>query len=231
MRRALFLIIAVFIVSASPVAAAPGFDAGASGMGALPAGSWFLSLSPGARDQLRFFAIDAADASHLYLRRFATPSFYLDALSGNELKIFLWPEAKKLSLTFTPDESSFTREASPIKVEYRRTTAAPAGRSAPYVGDWEIGAQAMTVSMRACEKRDWTLVMYFPGDPLSAIPLGYYPLSPTGDGGYRSSSAFSDSQIELEYDPASDALVIRPLFKERPLAAELYDPVRAWRGK
>jgi hypothetical protein len=89
----------------------------------------------------------------------------------------------------------------------------------------------MTISIRACEKREWKIVMYFPGDPSSAIPMGYYPLAPGVEGSYRSSSSFPDSYIELAYDPVSDALVIRPMFKERPLAAELYDPVRAWRAK
>jgi hypothetical protein len=199
---------------------------------ALIAGSWFLNLSPGAHDELRFLSIDTADADRLYLRRFATPSFYLDALSGSDLKVLLWPKAKKRSLSFAPDKASFTREASPIKVEYLRSSASPSRRDAsPYEGDWEIGKPVMTVSMRACEKRTWTVVVFFPGDPLSAIPMGYYPLFLSGDGSYRSSSSFPDSCIELEYDPASDSLVIRPLFKERPLAAELYDPVHAWRGR
>jgi hypothetical protein len=224
------LAIAACLAASIPAFAAPAANAGSLSPEALAAGSWFLSLSPGARDELRFFALDPSDAKRLYLRRFATPSFYLDALSGSDLKILLWPEAKQRSLTFAPDRASFVRETNPIKVEYRRSTA-PRGDASLYEGDWGIGDPAMTVSIRACEKREWTIAMYFPGDPLSAIPLGYYPLYPLGDGSYRSSSSFPDSCIELKYDAASDALVIRPLFSERPLAAELYDPVRAWRGR
>jgi hypothetical protein len=225
---------AACILAAASTLAAPakGTEAETLGPEALAAGTWFLSLSPGARDELRFFAIDPADADHLYLRRFVTPSFYLDALSGDDLKVLLWPEVKTRSLSFAPDNASFMRETSPIKVEYRRSPATPSRRSAsPYEGDWEIGEPVMTVSIRACERRAWKVVMYFPGDPLSAIPMGYYPLYPSSDGIYRSSSSFPDSDIELSYDPASESLVIRPLFMERPLAAELYDPVHAWRGK
>jgi hypothetical protein len=195
-------------------------------------GSWFVSLSPGARDELRFFALDPSDAGRLYLRRFATPSFYLDALSGDELKILLWPEAKRRALAFSFDGDSFVRETSPIRLEYRRADAAsPRAAGSAYEGEWTVGEPAMTVSIRACERRDWVLVMYFPGDPLSAIPMGYYPLFLSSGGSYRSSSSFPDSSIELAYDPGSDALVLRPLFKDKPLAAELYEPVRAWRGK
>jgi hypothetical protein len=234
MMKALLLALAVCLAAALPALAAPAGNAPALGIGTLTGHSWFVNLSPGARDELRFFAIDPVDANSLYVRRFATPSFYLDSLSGMDLKVLLWPDAKKLSLSFAPDGTSFTREKSPIKVEYKRSadsSTAARGALSPYEGDWGIGDPIMTASIRACEKRTWALVMYFPGDPLSAIPLGYYPLSPSGDGSYRSSSAFADSFIEIEYDQVSDALVIRPLFKDRPLAPELYDPVHAWRGK
>lgn len=197
---------------------------------ALIDGNWFISLRPGAQDRLRFFALAEADAGRLFLRRFATPSFYLDAYSGSELKVLLWPEAKKRRLLLAPGATSFVREEGPYRLEYRRIPGTAAG-SAPYEGEWAIGEPPMTASIRSCEKRGWNLVMYFPGDPLSIIPMGYYPLFPSGDGGYRSSSAFADSLIELEYDQASGALILRPLFKDRPLAADLYDPVRAWRGK
>jgi hypothetical protein len=233
----ILLLAACLAASALPSVAAPG-GAAASGPqdpAFLTGGSWFISLSPGARDGLRFFPIAAADADRLFLRRFATPSFYLDSLAGNDLKVLLWPEAKRRTLSFAPDGMSFLREASPIRVEYARTARAgkaEAGRSpAAYEGEWETGKPAMPVSIRACERSAWALVMYFPGDPLSAIPMGYYPLRPIGDGTYRSSAAFPDSQLELEYDMVSDSLLVRPLFKERPLAAELYDPVRAWRGR
>jgi hypothetical protein len=230
MRGIRALVLAACLVAAASIAAAPSPVSGSLSVADLSDGAWFISLSPGAHDELRFLAVDAADADRLYLRRFATPSFYVDSISGGDLKVLLWPEAKRRSLSFAPGGSSFTRETSPIKVEYRRTTA-PRGAAAPYEGDWEVGSPAMTVSMRACEGRAWKVVMYFPGDPSSAIPMGYYPLAPAGDGIYRSSASFPDSYIELEYDQASDSLVIRPMFKERPLAAELYDPVRAWRAK
>jgi hypothetical protein len=228
--------IRAFALAACLAAAAPGLAAPAPGAETLSvtdltAGSWFVSLSPGARDDLRFFAVDAADAERLFLRRFATPSFYVDAIYGDDLKVLLWPEAKRRSLSFAPGGSSFTRETSPVKVEYSRSAAPPKGAVDRYEGDWEVGAPAMTVSMRACEKRAWKVVMYFPGDPSSAIPMGYYPLAQANDGIYRSSVSFPDSYVEIEYDPVSDALVIRPMFKERPLAAELYDPVHAWRAK
>jgi hypothetical protein len=196
----------------------------------LLAGTW--SISPGyeAASALRFFPIDGRDSGQLYLRRFSTPSFYLDALAGEELKVLLWPEAKSRTLSFSADGSSFLRETSPAKLEYRRVQ--PLSGASPYEGDWTIGALGMEASIRACEKRVWSLVMYFPGSPESAIPLGYYPLVALGDGRYRSSGAFPDSLIELSYDEASGALLIRPLFKARPLAtADLYDPVRAWRDK
>jgi hypothetical protein len=233
MKGATLIALAACLVLAAPARAAPAQppDAAAPSPDALARGAWFLSLSPGAKDELRFFVLDGADAGRLFLRRFATPSFYLDALSGGDLKVLLWPEAKRRSLAFAPDGSSFAREASPVKVVYKRAAAAPPRAASPYEGDWEIGEPAMTASIRACEKRAWALVMFFPGDPLSAIPMGYYPLFPAGEGSYRSSASFPDSLVELEYDPDSDSLVIRPLFKERPLAAELYDPVRAWRGK
>jgi hypothetical protein len=200
----------------------------------LTLGNWFISLRPGAQDRLRFFELDAADSSRLYIRRFATPSFYVDAYSGRELKVLLWPEVKRRVLDLAPGASSFVRETTPFKLEYKRVKGsgeAVRGSGSPYEGEWEIGDPPMTVSARACEKRAWTLVMYFPGDPLSAIPMGYYPLFPVGDGTYRSSDDFPDSLIELEYDQASSSLVIRPLFKAMPLAADLSDPVRAWRGK
>jgi hypothetical protein len=231
MRGKSALSLALCLAAAAPLLSAPAPSAQALSAANLTAGSWFLSLSPGARDDLKFFAVEAADAGRLYLRRFATPSFYLDALAGTDLKVLLWPEAKKRSLSFGPEGNSFTRETSPFKVDYKRSGAAPKGAPLAYEGDWTVGEPAMTVSIRACEKRSWAVVMYFPGDPSSGIPMGYYPLAPVGDGVFRSSSAFPDSYIELEYDPASDALVIRPLFKERPLAAGLYDPVRAWRAK
>jgi hypothetical protein len=228
MRGFRALALAACLAAAAPIAAAPA--SGALSVADLSAGAWFISLSPGARDELRFFAVDAADAARLYLRRFATPSFYVDSLSGFDLKVLLWPEAKRRALSFAPDGSSFSRETSPSELEYRRT-AAPRGAASPYEGDWEVGSPAMTISIRACEKREWKIIMYFPGDPSSAIPMGYYPLAPAGDGIFRSSESFPDSYIEIEYDPASDALVIRPMFKERPLAVELYDPVRAWHAK
>jgi hypothetical protein len=208
-----------------PALAAP--NAGKLESKELCGGSWFLSLVPGQREALRIFALAPADTSALYLRRFMTPAYYLDALSGDELKVLLWPSPKERRLDFAPGDGSFKRETNPALLEYRKT----AKGGSPYEGDWEIGNQAMAVSIRRCEKRAWSLVLYFPGDPLSALPMGYYPLYAIGDGAYRSSSAFADSLIELEYDGASDALLIRPLFKERPLAAELYDPVRAWPGK
>jgi hypothetical protein len=222
--------------AAAPASRAPGApltsDAASLSPAVLVAGSWFINLGPGSRDALRFFAIGPEDAGRLYLRRFATPSFYLDTLAGRELKILLWPEPKRRSLDFAPDGSSFTRETSPIKLEYRRSAGStPRGASTPYEGDWDVGDPAMTLSIRPCEKRAWAVAMYFPGDPFSAIPMGYYPLYSVGEGVYRSSSVFADSGVELEYDPGSDALVIRPLFKERALAAELYEPVRAWRGE
>jgi hypothetical protein len=197
---------------------------------ALVAGSWFISLRPGAQDRLRFFAVDAADASRLYLRRFSTPAFYLDAWSGTELKVLLWPEPKRRPLAIAPGAASFLRESSPFRLEYRRANGAAARAGAsPYEGDWEIGEPPMAAAVRACEKRAWTLALYFPGDPLSALPMGYYPLYSVGDGTWRSSGAFPDSLVEIEYEAASGALVLRPLFKDRPLAADLYDPVRAWR--
>jgi hypothetical protein len=73
--------------------------------------------------------------------------------------------------------------------------------------------------------------MYFPGDPLSAIPMGYYPLSLVGEGEYRSSGAYPDSLLRLEYESASGALLLSPQFSARPLAADLYDPVRVWRSR
>jgi hypothetical protein len=230
------LLAACLAASALPSIAAPASPASGSMDAAfLTGGSWFISLSPGARDSLRFFPIAAADADRLFLRRFATPSYYLDSLTGNDLKVLLWPEAKRRTLSFAPDGMSFLREASPLRVEYARTARAgkaEAGRSpTAYEGEWETGKPAMPISIRACERGAWEIVMYFPGDPLSAIPMGYYPLRPIGDGTYRSSSAFPDSPLELEYDRASDSLLLRPLFKEKPLAAELYDPVRAWRGR
>ncbi len=225
------LLSAACLALAAPLLAAPAPSAASLSVADLAGGAWFLSLSPGARDELRFFAVDAADAGRLYLRRFSTPSYFVDALSGSELKVLLWPEAKKRSLSFAPGGASFIRETSPVKVEYKRAAPAPGGAAVPYEGDWEIGAPPMSVSIRACEKRAWTAIMYFPGDPSSAIPMGYYPLAPAGEGAYRSSAAFPDSYLELEYDPGSDALIIRPMFKDRPLAAGLYDPVRAWRSK
>jgi len=188
---------------------------------------WFASVGLNNHDDIRFFALDPEDARSLYLRRFATPSIYLDAYSEGELKVLLWPEAKKRSLDMTAGAASFTRRADQLKAEYRRV--GPAGAS-PYEGDWEIGAPAMTASIRSCEKRDWRLVMYFPGDPLSAIPMGYYPLYRTPEGRYRSSSALGDSALEVGYDPTLDTLVIKPLFAG-DLDPALYDPVRAWRGK
>jgi hypothetical protein len=226
---------AVFALAAclsALAAAAPPLGAQVPDAKALVDGSWFISLRPGAQDRLRFFAVDAADSGRLYLRRFSTPSFYLDSWSGTELKVHLWPEPKKRKLAIAPGAASFLRESSPFKLEYRRAAgvAARAGASA-YEGDWEIGEPPMAASVRACEKRGWTLALYFPGDPLSALPMGYYPLYPVGDGTWRSSGAFPDSLIEIEYEVASGALVIRLLFKSQPLAADLYDPVRAWRGK
>jgi hypothetical protein len=215
------LLLAAGLAVASLAAAAPSADA------RLVSGTWFLNLGPGSRDPVRFFAIAPEDAGRLYLRRFSTPSYYLDALSGNELKVLLWPEPKRRTLSFSEDGRTLLRETSPIRLEYARSTQRK-GASSPYEGDWEVGDPAMDLSIRACEKAAWTLVMYFPGDPLSAIPMGYYPLRPAGEGAYRSSSAFSDSCVEIEYDQRSSALVIRPVFKERPLAAELYEPVRAW---
>jgi hypothetical protein len=225
------LALAACLLAAGPGAAEPKAS-GAAGLSseALAAGSWFINLGPGSRDELRFFLIAPEDAGHLYVRRFLTPAFYLDALSGGELKVLLWPETKHRTLSFSEDGTSLLRETSPVRLEYRRSSAPP-GAAPSYEGDWEVVGPAMTLSIRACEKAAWKLAMYFPGDPLSAIPMGYYPLRPVGDGVYRSSAAFLDSSIELEYDPLSDALVIRPLGKERPLAAELYEPVRAWRGK
>jgi hypothetical protein len=226
MKKAIVLALAACVVASSAFA----IDAKA-----LTTGSWFTNIGPGEREPLRFFAIDGADAGRLYLRRFMTPSYYLDAFSGVDLKVLLWPEAKRRTLAFGANGDSFVREASPAVIEYRRASAGSAREAAtaasPYEGDWEIGEQAMAASIRACEKRAWALVMYFPGDPESAIPLGYYPLFARGEGTWRSSSAFADSLVELEYDQASDSIVIRPLFKERPLAADLYDPVRAWRDK
>lgn len=208
---------------------------------ALISGSWSMSLVPGEREPLRFFAVEGADSGRLYLRRFMTPSFYVDALSGADLRVLLLPEPTSRKLAFAADGDSFVRETSPASIEYKRAAAAAGSasglakaaqtRSSSYEGDWEIGDIGMTASIRACEKRAWALVMYFPGHPFSAIPLGYYPLYDQGDGVWRSSSAFADSLLELTYDQVSDSLVIRPLFKERPLAAELYDPVRAWRDK
>lgn len=202
---------------------------------ALISGSWSISLVPGEAEQLRFSALEGADAGRLYLRRFMTPSFYVDALAGSELRVLLWPEPKSRTLSFAADGDSFLRETNPAAIKYKRAGPGPAKaadrRASAYEGDWEIGDIGMTASIRACEKRAWALVMYFPGHPFSAIPMGYYPLCDQGDGTWRSSSAFADSLIELSYDQASDALVLRPLFKERPLAAELYDPVRAWRDK
>jgi hypothetical protein len=225
---------AVFVIAAclSALAAVLPLGAQMPDAKALVDGAWFISLRPGAQDGLRFFAVDASDAGRLYLRRFSTPAFYLDAWSGTELKVLLWPEPKKRELVIAPGASSFLRESSPFRIEYRRAKGdgERAGAS-PYEGDWEIGEPPMAVSVRACEKRGWTLVLYFPGDPLSALPMGYYPLYYSGDGTWRSSGAFPDSLIEIEYEAASGALVIRPLFKDQPLAADLYDPVRAWRGK
>ena len=193
-------------------------------------GNWFINLRAGAQDRLRFFSLEGADASRLFLRRFATPAYYLDSYSGSELKVLLWPEAKKRELTLAPGSDSFVRESLPLRLEYKRIAGTREGGS-PYEGEWAIGDPPMTASIRACEKHGWALAMYFPGDPLSALPIGYYPLYPVGDGSYRSSAAFPDSLIELEYDGTSGSLVIRPLFKGQPLAADLYDPVRGWRGK
>jgi hypothetical protein len=235
------------LVLATIIAASSGFVLDAASNKAtldakvLTSSSWFMSLGPGDRDQLRFFTLDGAASSALYLRRFMTPSYYLDALAGTQLKVLLWPEPKLRTLAFSPDGNSIIRETSPASLEYRRAAAsrgssagsAAAKNVSPYEGDWEIGIgeNAMTVSIRACEKKEWDMVMYFPGDPDSAIPMGYYPLFSLGDGTWRSSSAFADSLIELEYDQDSDSLVIRPMYKERPLAADLYDPVHAWRDK
>ena len=228
MRKAIFFALAACIAASGAYALDAKF---------LSSSSWFMSLAPGDREPLRFFALGDADSSHMYLRRFMTPSYYLDALAGEELKVLLWPEAKRRTLAFAADGDSFVRETSPATIVYRR---AAAGRSRaapkdvfPYEGDWEIGIgeSLMAASIRACEQRAWVLVMYFPGDPESAIPMGYYPLFALSDGTWRSSPAFADSLIELEYDQASDSLVIRPLFKERPLATDLYDPVHAWRDK
>jgi hypothetical protein len=224
--RALFAVLACLV---APVFAAAAPDAASLGPEALFSGTWFLSLGPESREELRFFAIALEDSGRLYLRRFATPSYYLDALAGDELKVLLWPEAKRRTLSFAEDGMSFLRETSPIALEYRRASPSR-GASSSYEGDWMIGDPGMTLSIRACEKARWTIAMYFPGDPLSAIPMGYYPLRLASGGVYRSSSAFPDSGIEVEYDPQSDALLIRPTFKERPLAAELYESVRAWRG-
>ncbi len=193
-------------------------------------GNWFVNLRAGAQDRLRFFSLDAADSSRLFLRRFATPAYYLDAYSGSELKVLLWPQAKLRAISLAQGSDSFLRESLPLRLEYKRVAGSRAG-SSPYEGEWAIGDPPMTASIRACEKRGWTLAMYFPGDPLSAIPMGYYPLFAVGDGTYRSSSVFPDSLLELEYDRVSNSLVIRPLFKDHPLAADLYDPIRAWRGK
>lgn len=199
----------------------------------LVSGAW--SISPGyeTASPLRFFAIEGTDAAKLYLRRLSTPSFYLDSLEGKDLKVLLWPEAKTRALIFAADGSSFLRETSPAKIEYRRAQAAGAAKAgvSPYEGEWTIGELGMEASIRACEARAWSLVMFFPGSPESAIPLGYYPLAYLGEGRYRSSAAFSDSLVELSYDEASGSLVIKPLFKKKDLAADLYDPVRAWRDK
>jgi hypothetical protein len=212
------------------VAAAQPLGAQAPDAKALVEGRWFINLRPGAQDRLRFLAVEPSDSGRLYLRRFSTPSFYLDAWTGTELKVLLWPEPKRRKLAIAPGAASFLRESSPFKLEYRRSKPGGAGAS-PYEGEWEIGEPPMAVSIRACEKRDWAVVLCFPGDPMSALPMGYYPLYPVGDGSWRSSGAFPDSLIEVEYEAASGALVIRPMFKEMPLAADLYDPVRAWRGK
>ena len=228
MSERLYIAFAACVLLATSLGAAPATDTAK----AIEKGGWYLSLSPGAKDQVRFMSIDPDDANRLFLRRFVTPSFYVDALSGDQLKVLLWPRAKELRLAFAGDGSSFKRQPESVEVEYKRATPLRAGGSlSPYEGEWNIGDPAMTVSIRACEQRAWTLVMYFPGDPLSAIPMGYYPLAPAGDGELRSSSAYPDSLIVVEYDPVSESLLIRPLFKERPLAEELYDPVRAWRAK
>jgi hypothetical protein len=228
MRKAVFLALAMCVAAWGAYALDAKF---------LSSSSWFMSLAPGDREQLRFFALGEADSSRLYLRRFMTPSYFLDVLRGEELKVLLWPEAKRRTLVFAAGGDSFIRETSPSTLSYRR---APGGRGRaaemgifPYEGDWEIGKgeSVMTASIRACEQRAWALVMYFPGDPESAIPMGYYPLFALSDGTWRSSSAFADSLVELEYDSVSDSLVIRPMFSERPLATDLYDPVHAWRDK
>jgi hypothetical protein len=239
MKARLIFALAACLLAALPAAAAPSPGApqapapsAAASLKpeALIAGAWFLNLGAGSREELRFFAIAPEDAGRLYLRRFATPSYYLDALSGSELKVLLYPEAKRRTLSFARDGMSLVRETSPIKLEYRRISA-PRSGSSPYEGDWEVGDPAMTLAIRPCEKSPWVVAMYFPGDPLSAIPMGYYPLRQVGEGIFASSSAFSDSSVELSFDPVSDALVIRPRFKERALADELYEPIRAWRGK